>query len=67
MKESTKESLNSKLEEIIKEFNKTLSEKGFENVEIQNFNLQEEARACLEYKWVRKSNGTYYIKCMRWA
>lgn len=71
MTDAIKNDLDDQLEEIINEFHKTLSEKGFDTIEIQNFKLLEKksvtkGKTCLEYKWIRRSNGTYYRKCMLW-
>ena len=69
MKETTKKDIQENLEEIIAAFNKTLSEKGFDNVRIQNFRLLEDETpaACIEWRWIRRSNGTYYRRCVRWS
>ena len=66
MNEETKKNINDNLEDIITAFNNSLTANGFTNVTIQNFRLQEEDEGtCLEWRWVRRSNGTYYRKCMR--
>jgi len=62
---NTKENIKENLESIIEEFNLILANKGLGEYSIQNFKLKNTPHlACTNWKYVCRSNGTCYLKCM---
>lgn len=55
------------LDEIAKEFDKILKERGFENIRIQSFRQElNQRRTCIRHEWVVR-NGVRYKRCLEWS
>ncbi|MGW9687132.1 hypothetical protein [Flagellimonas sp. 2504JD1-5] len=57
-----------KLSSLMEKIDKLLEEGGFGDLRVQNLRAKNTpSRTCIQYKWVRRSDGTVYKKCVRYS